>query len=160
MVAVNQVILNVTGVIQGERMKLKIVGERIGRRRNDLGMSQEDLAERSGVDQPQLSRYENGDNVPTITTLLKLSPVLGCTIGYLVGAEDTPNPPDPPEPLSGLTEDELTVLRNYKTRVLALQEEVVNEGLSKIKEPFRTTVSILLRQILQREGKFNNLGKK
>lgn len=160
MVAINQVYLNVAGITQGDRVKLKIVGERIARRRTDLGLSQEELAERSGIDQPQLSRYEKGENVPTISTLLKLAPVLDCTIGYLVGAEPTPRPPEPPAPLSGLSDDELTVLRNYKARVLALQEEVVNEGLSKIKEPFRATVSVLLRQILEREGKFNNLRKK
>lgn len=41
------------------------------------GMTQKDLAEKSGVRQSNISRIENGNCVPTISTLMALAKALG-----------------------------------------------------------------------------------
>ena len=41
------------------------------------GMTQKDLAEKSGIRQSNISRIENGNCVPTLTTLMALVQALG-----------------------------------------------------------------------------------
>ena len=51
------------------------------------GMTQEELAKKTGVSQSQIARYENGDCEPTLDTLRKLSKELNCTLDELIGNE-------------------------------------------------------------------------
>lgn len=46
-------------------------------RRAELGLSQAALARRLGVSQPTLARWESGEHVPELTTLLRLADQLG-----------------------------------------------------------------------------------
>lgn len=55
------------------------LGKRIRTRRVTLGMTQDQLAETSGVAQGTISRIERGDRMPTLTTLMKLRGALGLT---------------------------------------------------------------------------------
>jgi transcriptional regulator with XRE-family HTH domain len=48
-----------------------------GRRRAELGLSQTALARRLGVSQPTVARWESGEHVPEITTLVRLAETLG-----------------------------------------------------------------------------------
>lgn len=63
--------------------------ERIGKRITDLrtkkGLSQKKLAIMTGITEASLSRYENDLREPKITTLVKLSNTLDCTVDYLIG---------------------------------------------------------------------------
>ena len=47
------------------------------RARNELGLSQKELENLSGVKQPVIARMEKGNSSPTISTLLKLLVPLG-----------------------------------------------------------------------------------
>lgn len=47
------------------------------RRRAELGLSQTALARRLGVSQPTVARWESGEHVPEITTLVRLAETLG-----------------------------------------------------------------------------------
>lgn len=47
-------------------------------------LTQEDVAERSGVSQPMLSRYLQCKSEPTLCKIRKLAKVLGCTVSELV----------------------------------------------------------------------------
>lgn len=60
------------------------MGYRIRERREELRMSQEDLAEKSGISRQTISSIENtpGKNVST-KTLEKLASALGTTVGDL-----------------------------------------------------------------------------
>ena len=61
-----------------------IFGEVLTRRRNDAGLSQEELALRADVDRTFVSRLERDIRQPTITTLIALSQALGIPAADLV----------------------------------------------------------------------------
>lgn len=53
------------------------LGEEIRQRREDLGLTQAQLAEASRVPQGRVSEYERGTRLPTIESLQALAKVLG-----------------------------------------------------------------------------------
>ena len=55
----------------------KLVGENTARIRKEKGLTQEALAEKSGLSQQYISGLENGRRNPTIVTLFELSSALG-----------------------------------------------------------------------------------
>lgn len=54
-------------------------------RRGFLGISQEELAERAGVNSRSISQYEIGTCSPTLANVAKLADALGCTPNDLLG---------------------------------------------------------------------------
>ncbi len=60
------------------------LGEKIKLRRNVLGLSQVELAKKSGVGQSYISELENGKFNPTSKTLAALAGPLKCTTDYLI----------------------------------------------------------------------------
>jgi len=66
---------------------------RIRERRKFFRYSQEELADRVGTDQKQISRYENGVNDPTADVLANLARALETTTDWLVGLTDSPDRP-------------------------------------------------------------------
>lgn len=66
--------------MSGDRKHLfKHIGEAIRRKRKELGLTQEELAQRLGVTWEMVSRYERGESI-TITRLMQLIEVLGLDI--------------------------------------------------------------------------------
>lgn len=59
-------------------------GQAVYDRRIELGLSQNELAERAGVTQPQVSRMEGGDTVPTLPLLRSLAKALDGTLNLAV----------------------------------------------------------------------------
>ena len=55
----------------------KLVGENTARIRKEKGLTQESLAEKSGLSQQYISGLENGQRNPTIVTLFELASALG-----------------------------------------------------------------------------------
>ena len=55
----------------------KLVGANAARFRKERGMTQEALAEKSGLSQQYISSIENGLRNPTIVTLYELAQALG-----------------------------------------------------------------------------------
>ena len=55
----------------------KLVGENTARIRKERGLTQEALAEKSGLSQQYISGLENGLRNPTIVTLFELASALG-----------------------------------------------------------------------------------
>jgi transcriptional regulator with XRE-family HTH domain/uncharacterized protein YkvS len=60
------------------------VSERIISRRNELGLSQTDLAKRAGLKPPAISQYESETRNPSYEALIKLSNALDVTTDYLI----------------------------------------------------------------------------
>jgi transcriptional regulator with XRE-family HTH domain len=58
----------------------KVVGERIKARRNELGVSQQDLGEKLGVSFQQVQKYEKGVNRVTTGRLIQLCRALQCDL--------------------------------------------------------------------------------
>ena len=66
------------------------LGERIKRRRIELGLSQEDLAKRLGLkSKSTICKIERGDDNLTTTAITKYANALSVTPGYLMGWEDS-----------------------------------------------------------------------
>ena len=64
------------GVLEAD----KLVGERIKARRNELGVSQQDLGEKLGISFQQVQKYEKGMNRVTTGRLLQLCRALQCDL--------------------------------------------------------------------------------
>ena len=63
----------------------KQLGDRIAKRRRELGMSQADLASLMRCDQGYISRYESGQVDPLASTVRQLALVLRCQPDDLIG---------------------------------------------------------------------------
>jgi len=55
----------------------KLVGRNVARLRRERGLTQEEVAERSGFSQQYLSSLERGQRNPTVITLYELAQALG-----------------------------------------------------------------------------------
>lgn len=64
--------------------------EKIFRCRRQMGLSQEELAERVGVTRQAVSKWEQGISVPELESLLALAKTFGVTTDYLLSQEDAP----------------------------------------------------------------------
>ena len=60
------------------------LGQAVYDRRIELGLSQTELAERAGMTQPQVSRMEGGDTVPTLPLLRRLAKALDGTLNLTI----------------------------------------------------------------------------
>jgi transcriptional regulator with XRE-family HTH domain len=74
--------------------------ERIKKRRTQLKMSQERLADLVGTSQKQISRYETGENDPTGDVLASLARAMKTSTDWLVGLTDDPTIPGEHDELS------------------------------------------------------------
>ena len=63
------------------------IGERIRKRRLELHLSQEQLAERAGISVNTLSRLENGQSSTTIEKFRRILLALDADANYLIGME-------------------------------------------------------------------------
>ena len=52
------------------------LGEAVRHRREELGITQAELAERAGLQQPAIARFETGGTMPTISMLERLADAL------------------------------------------------------------------------------------
>lgn len=68
-----------------KRKTIEPVGERIARLRREQGITQQDLAEKLGVTQPNISEYERGAYVPNATMIVRLAEILGVSADELLG---------------------------------------------------------------------------
>lgn len=62
----------------------KIISKRIKKRRNELGMTQEDLAEKVGVSRVYIGYVEQGRNTPSLEILEKIAKALKVKLSELV----------------------------------------------------------------------------
>jgi transcriptional regulator with XRE-family HTH domain len=61
------------------------MAEVLRRRRNELGLSQADLAALAGVDKRQIRRYEAGEQQPVLSVAVAIADALKITVGELAG---------------------------------------------------------------------------
>jgi transcriptional regulator with XRE-family HTH domain len=65
-----------------------IFGEKLRTERNKKGWSQEDLAEKLFVSRQSVSKWENGQNYPSIEIIIKISDLFGLTIDELLRSDE------------------------------------------------------------------------
>lgn len=56
--------------------------------RNEYGISQQELADRTGLTYAAISMYERGLRDPSTETIIKMADVLHCSVDYLLGVTD------------------------------------------------------------------------
>jgi ribosome-binding protein aMBF1 (putative translation factor) len=64
------------------------LAEAVRIRREELGLSQRQLAERAGMTQPGIARFEAGGTTPTLPLLERLAAALGLTLTVNLGPDE------------------------------------------------------------------------
>ena len=77
--------------------------ERLKQLRKELGLTQEEFAEKIGYTRTAVSAWEIGRNEPSNNDTIKLADFFGVSIDYLLGKSDVRNPEPQDDPL-GLAE--------------------------------------------------------
>ncbi|WP_126931532.1 helix-turn-helix transcriptional regulator [Streptomyces sp. NP10] len=70
----------------------RLLGQRIAQHRRKAGLSQEQLADRIGVERRTIQRYEAGSRDPRFTDLLLIAAALEGNVEDLVCEVDPPGP--------------------------------------------------------------------
>lgn len=70
---------------------MQSIGDRILTIRKELNMSQKELADKAGITEATLSRYENNLREPKAEIIGKIAIVLGVSTDYLLGHTDIRN---------------------------------------------------------------------
>lgn len=86
-------------------------GDRLRELRENVGLSQLELAEELGTGDNQIWRYENGTSEPRMSILLRLAQFFNVTTDYLTGNSDSPSPAPANLGLSEQEEAVITALR-------------------------------------------------
>jgi len=68
----------------------QIFGARLRELRTAAGLTQRELAARSGTSSAAISNFEAGNNAPTLGTLVRLADALECDVTTLVEVLDRP----------------------------------------------------------------------
>lgn len=93
-----------------------VLGKRLRSLRKEKNLSQKELAERIGVSNVVLSRYELDDRKPDFDTLEKIADFFNVTIDYLLGRSDIKNPEE--ITYAGIKNDEYAALTPYQKEVM------------------------------------------
>lgn len=75
-------------------------GDRLRDARLKQQLTQDELAERAGMGQGQMNKYENGKSDPSLEVIIRLSQELDVSADWLLGLVD--------DPISHLSEDDLS----------------------------------------------------
>ena len=67
--------------------RIRAIGAKLRDRRHALGMTQRQLSDLTGVDQPAISHVELGDTIPMVSTLLFLCAGLRIDPGKVIRAD-------------------------------------------------------------------------
>ena len=72
-----------------------IIGKRLSKLRKSNGLTQSELAERLNYSDKAVSKWEQGESMPGIEVLYRLSKLYGVSLDYIVGEESVCAPPSP-----------------------------------------------------------------
>ena len=70
--------------------------------REELNMTQQELADKLEGAKSTIAMYEKGDRKPSLEVLVKLSEIFNCSIDYILGKSDIRNPEKQEEDPLGL----------------------------------------------------------
>ena len=98
---------------------------RIKELREQFSLSQERLALEIQTSQRNIGRWENGENEPTYSQLIKLADFFGCSIDYLVGREDDFGNVNVSSSPNDLTKDEKLLLERFRKLGLFERESIL-----------------------------------
>lgn len=139
-----------------ENDRLDAIRKRIADRRKELGLSYQDLSDRTGMSKSTLQRYETGDikNV-SLDKLEPLAEALQTTPSYLMGWEEEKEFSNAPKIND---EDEKDIARTMEK----LKEQLMNEqGLMFDGELLdEETIKLVLEEVERQERLIKTINKK
>ena len=98
------------------------IGERIKRKREQLGLLMNELAKKVGISPSALSQIENAKAFPTIITLKHIAENLHTTVGELIGENETDN-----MPLVRKKEVKLVGTNEFGADIFSLSNQEINK---------------------------------
>jgi y4mF family transcriptional regulator len=117
------------------------VGERIKKRRTELGWTQDQLAQKAGISKSFLSDLENGKRSVSADNLLDIARVLSLSLDYLMKGEETePKSAEVQIPASlaafadqeRLTFKQTIALLRMREQIVAHRSSTKKEGLEQV----------------------------
>lgn len=107
--------------------------------REELNMTQQELADKLDGAKSTVAMYEKGDRKPSMEVLLKLSEIFNCSIDYLLGKSDIRNPEKAQEDPLGLAKigfsmDNYTPLTEKQKEQIRDLLEIILKDNKKTKE--------------------------
>jgi len=81
--------------------------------REEAGLSQKQLADRIGVSQQSINKYENHNVEPDIATLMRMADCFSTSVDYIIGYSEE-RTPILPNSAYELSSDEISVLCGYR----------------------------------------------
>jgi len=99
------------------------VGERIRKLRREKDWSQRRLAQKAGIHEKMVCRYEKGVNIPSIESLQKIADALGVTTDFLM-AETLDN-----SPMAGIQDELLWYVKEIE-KLDGVQKKALREVLT------------------------------
>lgn len=101
---------------------MSVTSIRLKARREQLGYTQDELAELINGSQKQIWRYESGNGFPSVETLVALAKVLETSTDWLLGLTDVTKPV---ESDSSLDKTEIELLRLYRQKTPDKQDTIL-----------------------------------
>lgn len=95
---------------------------RIKMLREELNITQQELADKINGAKSTIAMYEKGDRKPSMEVLVKLSEIFNCSIDYLLGKSDIRNPEQQDDPL-GLAKIGFS-MKNYTPPTETQKEQI------------------------------------
>lgn len=114
-----------------------MLGKRLGKLRDEKGLSQGELAKRLGIARTTYSGYENNAREPDQKTLDKLATFFDVSVDYLLGRTDSKRK-DPADQLIEyldleLTDDEIIERMTFKIDNMTLTDDEVKEFIAFVR---------------------------
>lgn len=101
--------------------------------RLEKGMSQQKLAEMTGVTQQAVNKYENHNVQPDLSVLIKMADIFETSVDHLIGNTDIRRRIENTEPYS-LNADEANLIDSYR-RLTDRQRESIKSITAAFLEP-------------------------
>lgn len=98
--------------METKKVSAKTIGEKVKFRRQDIGMSQEGLAEILELSYQQIQRYENGKNKISVERIQDIADALSVPVLYFFEKNYTQPLPEPVTNYSP-SEEEKTLLKHF-----------------------------------------------
>lgn len=124
------------------------LGQRIKLKRNEIKLTQKELATKLGIDHTTVSKWESDIYEPDTSTLNKLADIFNVQVDWLTGRTDDPTPPgEKAKPYYALTEkDERDIARDLERMMSDLES---NEAMAFYGEPMDEETKRLIRISLE-----------
>ena len=120
------------------------LGQKLKELRSLKGLTQKELADKLHVSFQTVSKWENGENEPDITTLKELATLFNCSVDYLIGSEQEGLFPAPQAAQTVVVQHELHVCAKCGKDIP--EEQLVSEDVTRKERHGRMTRTVSVGQ--------------